>query len=53
MRLLFLQLPTKYADVNNALHKHWLTKFKVPMKAADFDEAQISFDEGEIDWFKA
>ena len=47
------ELPMKYPDVNNALHKHWITKYKVPMKVADFHDAPISFDEGEIDWFKA
>lgn len=47
------ELPTKYPDVNNALHKHWHTKYKGPMKAADFDEAPTSFDADEIDWFKA
>jgi hypothetical protein len=47
------ELPTKYPDINNALHKHWHTKYKGPMKAADFNDAPLSFDEGEIDWFKA
>ena len=57
MRLLFYipELPTRYpdSDVNNALHKHWLTKYKVPMKTTDFNEAPLSFDDGEKDWFKA
>ena len=28
------ELPSKFAEVNNALHKHWLTKFKAPMQAS-------------------
>ena len=28
------ELPKKFAEVNNALHKHWLTKFKAPMQAS-------------------
>ena len=47
------ELPSKFAEVNNALHKHWLTKFKAPMQASDFDEAPVDFDEQESDWFKA
>jgi hypothetical protein len=47
------ELLTKTPDVNNALHKHWHTKYKGPMKSADFNDAPHSFDEGEIDWFKA
>ena len=46
-------LPVKYPDANNALHRHWLTKFKAPMKADDFLEAPQSFDEYETDWFNA
>ena len=39
----------KFAEVNNALHKHWLTKFKSPMQESDFDEAPVDFDEQESD----
>ena len=46
-------LPVKYPDANNALHRHWLTKFKAPMKADDFLEAPESFDEHETGWFNA
>jgi hypothetical protein len=47
------ELPVKFPDVNNALHKHWLTKYKTPMTAAAFDVAPISFDDAETEWFKA
>ena len=47
------ELPAKYPDVNNALHKHWLTKYNKPMTAAAFDVAPISFDDAETEWFKA
>ena len=47
------ELPSKFAKVNNALHKHWLTNFKALMQVSDFDEAPVDFDEQESDWFKA
>ena len=47
------ELPTKYPEVSNALHNHLSTKNKGPMKATDFENAPISFDENETDWFNA
>lgn len=47
------ELAARYVDVNNALHRHWLSKFKDPMKAADFDAGPLGFEDDEVEWLKA
>jgi hypothetical protein len=46
-------LSKEHPDINNALHKAWLDKFKKPMAAIDLDEPPETFSEEARLWYSS
>lgn len=44
-------LAKAHPDINNALHKAWLAKFKTPMSAADLDKPPDTFNDEAKQWY--
>ena len=47
------ELAKAHPEINNALHKAWLDKFKKPMSAEDLDTLPDTFNAEDKHWYKA